>query len=484
MKACALPIVTVFLALPAIAQPANAPNADVSGTWTISGSVSPTCSFTQASGSLSGACKGPNSEGTLTGTISGQAVKWTYRWVAYGAGNAGSFDFSGTVTGNSIAGTSLINGRSAPFSAKKQAGAAPVQLTANTPPALPPSPPVPAQSGSPSPTPTQQAASAFNASPPRTVFDIDSDGSAIHQQSGLVCPVTLQGWARNSTVLYDKPGFDVSCGYRNSAGSVITIIFARHPASVLNQTFDQAKQAIQNATPGTNLREGTATAPRGFDWLKVGFERQNGEIWSDFFITQLHDWEYQVRITYKPADLDEVNAAFAAISDNVARTAGKKGAACDAADKPQRDGKRIFDAEEIRSYTVSAAAQARAIIAASRSGGNWCAEGATSGTSTIDYWRNVAVDPKAQALDRLLGIDNDTHWVVASDAVATNVSAKNGTPHLIYEVLIERTDDIILVAIFDGRPSPTDLIQIMNASRPIYASVNKSTANITFFNPP
>ena len=94
------------------------------------------------------------------------------------------------------------------------------------------------------------------------------------------------------------------------------------------------------------------------------------------------------------------------------------------------------------------------------------------------------MDSKAPALDRMLGIDNDTHWVVASDAAATAAAAKNGTPHQIYDVLVERKEDIILVAEFDGRPAPNDILQVLAAPRVgIYASVNKATANITFFKP-
>jgi hypothetical protein len=363
----------------------------------------------------------------------------------------------------------------ATFTAQLQQDAAPIVLGSSS----------PASQPSTGTTPPAQTAAALNTNPPKTVFDIDLDGSAIHRQSGLVCPATAKGWVRNSTILYDKAGFDVSCGYRSPAGSEITIFLSRRAASVLNQTFEGAKQAIPKAIPGTNPREGTAAAPRGFDWLKAGFERQEGEIWSDLFLTQFSDWEYEARITYKPADLSEVNAVFAELSDRVARTAVKQLAACDAAPKPQRGGKRITDADEIRSYSVSAAAQARDVIAASRSAGTWCAEGATSGGSTTsDYWRNAAVDSKAPALDRLLGIDTDTHVVIASNAAATSLSAKNGTPHQVYDMLMERKEDVILVAEFDGRPAPTDILQVLASSRiGIYASVNKATANITIFKP-
>jgi hypothetical protein len=317
------------------------------------------------------------------------------------------------------------------------------------------------------------------------VFDIDLDGSAIHLQSGLVCPATTQGWARNSTIQYDKPGFDASCGYRSPGGSEITIYLSRRNPSTLNQAFENAKQIIPKSRPNTNPRDGTADAPPGFEWLKAGFEMQEGELWSDVFFAPLADWTFEVRVTYKPADLPAVNAVFADLAARVARTAGRQLAACESAAKPERAGKRITDEDEIRAYSVSAAAQALAVMAAGRAKENWCPEGNTSGGSTTsDYWRSAKVDPKAPALDRLMGVDNDTRLVVASDAGATATATRNGTPHQVYDVLLERKDDIILVGLYDGRPAPGDLVQLLATPRlGIYASVNKANSNITFFKP-
>ena len=48
--------------------------ADMTGTWLISGQVSPECIFTQVGDSLQGSCKGSNAQGTITGSVSGQNV--------------------------------------------------------------------------------------------------------------------------------------------------------------------------------------------------------------------------------------------------------------------------------------------------------------------------------------------------------------------------------------------------------------------------
>lgn len=128
---------------------------DISGTWTISGPVTPICSFTQADGKLTGACKGPGAQGLLTGTISGDTIRWTYNWIEYASGGAGAFEFSGTLNGDSISGTmndrggtARINGAGRSFTAKRQPGMPPVQLAAAPSPSRAPSlpatvPPVP-----------------------------------------------------------------------------------------------------------------------------------------------------------------------------------------------------------------------------------------------------------------------------------------------------------------------------------------------------
>lgn len=121
--------------------------ADMTGTWSISGAIAPICSFTQTGDVLGGACKGASAEGPLTGSISGQAVKWTYNWKAYAGGNPGSFEFSGTLTGDAVSGTATINGKDYPFGARRMPNTPAIALGGNdiTPPlssAAPPAKPL------------------------------------------------------------------------------------------------------------------------------------------------------------------------------------------------------------------------------------------------------------------------------------------------------------------------------------------------------
>lgn len=64
---------------------ACAAEANVAGTWAISGRIEadgalavarPQCVFQQAAGAVTGTCKGPNSHGSVTGTIAGEKVSF------------------------------------------------------------------------------------------------------------------------------------------------------------------------------------------------------------------------------------------------------------------------------------------------------------------------------------------------------------------------------------------------------------------------
>lgn len=103
-----------------LAGPGLALAADASGTWVLTGQVSPVCSITQNGDSLRGACKGPGSKGQLAGAIDGATVKWTYSWTAPN-GNRGAFTFEGTLKDDGISGTSHINGSARAFTARRQA---------------------------------------------------------------------------------------------------------------------------------------------------------------------------------------------------------------------------------------------------------------------------------------------------------------------------------------------------------------------------
>jgi hypothetical protein len=107
----------VFILMAMAVRPALAE--DITGTWSISGQVTPTCVFAQTDVSLIGSCSGPSASGPLSGTISGQSIQWTYTWTGRPQRTRGTFEFAGTVDGSRMSGTVLIDGKSQSFTAKR-----------------------------------------------------------------------------------------------------------------------------------------------------------------------------------------------------------------------------------------------------------------------------------------------------------------------------------------------------------------------------
>lgn len=117
------------------AAPGVALAADMTGTWSIAGAMSPLCSFVQNGDALSGNCKGAAAEGPLTGSVSGSTIKWTYNWTTFADSSTGAFEFSGTLDREALSGTVVVNGSGRAFTARRMPGAAPIQLGRNS---LPP----------------------------------------------------------------------------------------------------------------------------------------------------------------------------------------------------------------------------------------------------------------------------------------------------------------------------------------------------------
>jgi len=477
--------------------------ADVSGTWTISGPVNPTCTLIQNGSNLTGACRGANAEGPLSGTFDGQTAKWTFHRNSFAGQTLPAFEFTATLNADGLSGSLInANGVTIPFSARQVPGTAPIQLATNAQPQAPSSP-LPQSSQQPTATqqtsaiPAQAPQPSVNINPPKTVFNIDVDGSATHLQSDLVCSATSLGWRRVSTIAYDATGFDVSCGYRNPAGSTITIYINRHPPSQLNAIFQGSKDAIPKSRPDAISRTQTAVAPPGFQWLSAGFSQRDGAEDSDLFLTQLPDnWQFEIRATYKPDDMPAVNAAMADLSDKLTRTAGTHLAACAASLPPTRSGVRNSDVDILMAYSSATAATAKLTVVSPRNDAVWCAETSFRvGDFSYVFWRNIGPANEGP-VDRITNISNGlSDPVIVLRNAAQLVDAMVAHPQLgggkhpadsaaVYGVVIDSAQATLVVGLFDGRPSLKDIATLALADRHgVYAQVKKPEGSITIDRP-
>ena len=463
--------------------------ADISGTWMVSGPITPSCTFTQSGNSLSGACRGPGAEGPLSGSVDGETVKWVFTRTNMASGRAiPPVEFSGTLNGQMLSGIMTLNGtHPVPFTARLQPGATPITLASASAPQTPPAQPAPAGAANP----------AINIHPTKAVFDIDVDGSATHVLTGLVCPTQSAGWRRTSTIQYDQGGFDVSCGYHDPAGSTITIYINRHPASALNAIFESARKSIPVVVPGAVPRDGTATAPPGFQWLSAGFSQRDGSEDSDLFLTQLPDsWQFEIRATYKPADMAAVNAATASLTDTLGKTAAPRLAACAAAPPPTRAGQRNRDMDILPAFSAATAATAKVTLVTPRAGAVWCAElGFSTAKASYIFWRNIAQADDGPVDRVTLVTDLKSEPILILRNAAAVIDAMVSQPKLgggkhpadsaaVYGVVVDGAASILLVGLFDGRPTLQEIADVALPDKfAVYAEVKKPDGNILLYKP-
>jgi hypothetical protein len=448
-----------ILAAPALA-------ADLTGTWSIQGPIDPVCTLTQQGNALSGNCSGPAAQGSVTGTVDGDTVRWTFSRTGRGGGAMAPVDFSGAVSGDNLTGTLSIGGRGGAFTARRIQGAP--NLAGSAPGAKPP----------PTISPINPA---LNSIPPRSVFDVDVDRGATHQQSHLVCPAAVAGFPRIGTTLFDRWGFDVGCTYRNAAGSTITLyVYRALGRGSMDEDFNGAQGSVPQVTPGAQPRGQTGIHPPGPDWRGAGFTLPNGAL-TEIHIAPLSDWRLKYRVTYMPAEAGAAGAAITELSGIVARTAGPHLARCAASPPPPRTGQRNRDTDVLQALAAATAFEAANSVVASKPDMNWCAEaGFNAGSRDFLYWRNADAGT-AGAVDRITPINEGPRaFVVRAPAkVVAEVMKEMGVrsaadPETVYGLVLDGADQMSIVAIFSGRPSPQEIAPLALAERyPVYGTVPK-----------
>jgi hypothetical protein len=427
--------------------------------------VDPVCIFTQQGNALAGTCRGPAAEGPVTGTVDGDAVRWTFNRTNR-AGNAlPPVAFAGTVSGESLTGTTSIGGRGGAFSARRIQGAPPA-LASATPGAKPPPPLSPM---------------APSNAPPRSIFDADADRSAVHQQSQLVCPAAVSGFPRLSTSQFDRWGFDVGCSYRNAAGSLITLyVYRALGRGTFDEDFEGARIFVTQVMAGVQARKETGINPPGSGWRSAGYVLPNGAF-TELFVLPMADWRFKYRVTYASQDTDAVGAAVAELSGIVTRTAGTHLDSCAASPPPQRTGQRNRDLDALQALAAATAFEVSNSVVTPKAGTRWCAEvGFAVGDRPFLYWRN-ADSSATGAVDRITPINAGSQAFVVHvpAAIIPDLMQKLGVKNAVdagsvYGLVVDGAEAMSIIAIFVGRPSVQEVAPLTAAERmPIYGTVPK-----------
>jgi hypothetical protein len=462
-----------FLIAPALA-------ADLTGTWEIQGPIDPVCIFIQQGNALAGNCRGPAAQGPVAGSVDGETVRWTFTRTGRGGGTLPPVEFSGTASGESLTGTlSMGGGRGGPFTARRIQAAPSGPVASNTPGAKPP------------PPPTSPLVASLDSAPPRTVFGLEPDRSAVHQQSHLVCPAEVSGFPRIGTTLFDRWGFDVGCSYRNAAGSLITLYLYRAAGrGTLDEDFNGARDSVPQAMRGAVPGGDTGINPPGAGWRSAGFVLPNGML-SEIFVAPLADWRLKYRATYTRQDIQAVGAAVTALSGIVTKTARPHLERCAAAPAPQRAGQRNRDLNALQALAAAVTLNASETVAEPRPGAAWCAEtGFGVGEAAFLFWRNAAAGADGP-VDRITAVGAGSPILVvraapaAVEAAVAKFQVKSTIDSReIYGVVWDGADAVQLVGIFAGRPSLQEVATLaMGTNVSVYARIEKNGGRITLYKP-
>lgn len=447
--------------VPLLLAAAPALATDLSGTWKITGMVGPVCTLVQKGDALSGSCRGNAGEGAITGTVSGESVQWRWTRVTPSTGISTNLDFSAKLTSPGMTGNIIMGPRKGVFSAVLDAAAA-------------------------NPPPTVIAANS-----PRTVWDGDLSGTMHHLQSGLECPAAQGTYKRAALLVFDKVGFDVACIYQDAASDArITFYLTKRAPDSMASYFEGEKRAATNNEPKPVPREAIAFAP-GANWLKAGFTIPSTGQSLDMFETSLNGWLVNFRATYKPAEAANVTRALANMNSAITASAGTHLAQCQAAPAPIRDGAKLGDDKtKMTAMVLTGALLVRhSLFDAQSSAPIWCAESSFSaGERHFVFWHNISpLDKVGGFVDRITSTDGGPTIDIFSD-VGGSSAVRSRDPNAsrpveITDIVIEGTDSVDLIGLFDGKPDmETVARQALNAHE-VYAGINRADRKITFHLP-
>jgi hypothetical protein len=328
--------------------------------------------------------------------------------------------------------------------------------------------------------------SAPKVSVPSSIWDISPDGTATHLQSGMSCPHSSGDFINVGERVYDRAGFDISCGYTSPRSGVITLYLTLHDPARFQTDFEDAKKAIVSHTPSARPRDGVIKLPARLDWKSAGYEERDGALNSDVAMTLLSGWEYEIRATYRPMEQPAIETAIENLTATILDSAGKHLAACAASPPPQRSGARITDQKQLMTYSVMASVEL-SISPRENIAPVWCAESAFGvGDRPFVFWRNIAQSDAGPA-DRISPVAEGRSITILFDALATAAADKENpdTHHAIYEIVLENDKEIVVVGISDGRLSSQQVaaFTLTQPSIPVLVRIDKHDRKITVFAP-
>lgn len=324
------------------------------------------------------------------------------------------------------------------------------------------------------------------------------DGTATHLQSTLICPDAVNGFTRGKLIVYDRVGFDVSCGYTGRRGW-ITVYLTKLGTTSLQAAFDDAEhQLLQHAPDAVPLPDADQKTFAGAEnYLHLTYSEKNGSLWSGIWMADFSGWMFEFRASYAPGAEAEMFDEMAELTRRAADTAASHLALCAKSSVPERDGVALTDEQDIASVGMAVGVAALAGEGEAKDGpkiekpGVWCAERPIEGfKAPLLLWHAVSAEGKTQSYDQV---------TLSSYGASPVLQAGTGTAGLIYDeiksdgkthyvVTLEDGDDVLVFSIWAGRPGVEVLGHLMqdflDGPVRILAKVNTKTKSITIYQGP
>lgn len=321
--------------------------------------------------------------------------------------------------------------------------------------------------------------------PPKTIWQIADNQTAVNPQSRLECPLKVGQFVRITLQIYNAFGTDVSCGYHSAGGGTITFYIAlRGNQTTANQEFESGKTSIVQRIPGaTPLAEAEQqTFMSELQWQHMIY-RTNGQNREGIWMTRFGGWDVEFRVTWAGDKTDTVFAAMSTLSATGQKTAGEHIAACFAMPPAMRNGQLIMN--EAMAIRLSVTGMMTAQISAGDRA-NWCVQGSlTINGSPWLLWSNPG--DQIGGADRLTSVAYENAPVIYSipDNRWQQAWTAAERPNQPYVIAIETHSTLEVIGLDEGRPTAQQLAHFVGMQRlPIYGHLDKDSHKVTIYRPP
>ena len=148
------------------------------------------------------------------------------------------------------------------------------------------------------------------------IWRTDEAGNMTHIQSGLICPATWSGFARQGSQIYKRSGQDVGCTYV-SGDSIISFYAYRNGGTVaeeVNGVMDQVVKARHPVNMPSSIAVLESFAPRGeFAMGTIGYKNARDDAMkSGVLINELAGWRLKIRYTFPVSDAERTEGLIVA----------------------------------------------------------------------------------------------------------------------------------------------------------------------------